>query len=188
MNDIVKNAQEFKSIAMQYIHRKGIENLLKWLDTTDFFNAPASTRFHGSEPGGLCAHSLAVFKYLKNFQESESDESIALVSLFHDICKVNYYKESFRNVKNDAGQWIKIPCYEVDERSVPLGHGEKSLYLLMKFIDVNDEEALAIRWHMGFSAVEQTFEKSSMCKAMELSKLVLKLQTADSASSFWEHT
>lgn len=189
MNNITANETEFKSIARQYIHRNGIEDLLKWLDTTDFFRAPASTRYHGSEPGGLCAHSLAVYKYLKGFQEpGESDESIALIALFHDLCKINYYKESTRNVKNEAGQWIKVPCYEVDERSVPLGHGEKSLYILMKFVNVCDEEAIAIRWHMGFSAVEPIFEKPSMLKAMELSKLVIKLQTADSAASFWEHT
>ena len=184
--DIKANETEFKSIVKQAIHRDGIDDLMAWLDTTDFYRAPASARYHGAVVGGLCAHSLATYKYLKNFQEDESDETIAIVSLFHDLCKADLYKESTRNAKNEEGQWVKVPFYEYDETSVPLGHGEKSMYLLMKFISLADEEACAIRWHMGFSLVEETYEKRSLASAMSKYKLVLKLQTADSAAAFWE--
>ena len=185
MKDIKANELEFKEIVKQNIHRDGINDLMAWLDTTDFYKAPASARYHGAVPGGLCAHSLATYKYLKNFQEDESDETIAIVSLFHDLCKANLYKESFRNAKNEDGQWIKVSYYEYDDQ-FPLGHGEKSMYLLMKYMKITDEEAATVRWHMGFSLVEETYEKRSLASAMSKYKLVLKLQTADSAASFWE--
>lgn len=188
MEDIKANELEFKNIVKQNIHRDGINELMAWLDTTDFYKAPASARYHGAVPGGLCAHSLETYRYLKSFQEEESDETIAIVSLFHDLCKANLYKESFRNVKNEDGQWERKPCYEYDEVSVPLGHGEKSMYLIMKFVSLNDEEACAVRWHMGFSLVEDTYEKRSLASAISKYKLVLKLQTADSAAAFWENT
>jgi hypothetical protein len=189
MIDTKANEFEFKSIVKENIHRDGINSLMSWLNTTDFFTAPSSTRFHGSEPGGLCAHSIAVYKYLKSFQEDESDESIAIVALFHDLCKANFYKESKRNVKDESGKWIQVPYYEQDQtKSVPLGHGEKSMFLIMKHMQLTDEEACAVRWHMGFATVEQIYEKPALNAALLLSKLVLKLQTADSAASFWINT
>lgn len=186
MNDIKANELEFKSIVNKNIHREGIDKLIKWLDTTDFYTAPSSARNHGAEPGGLCAHSIEVFKYLKNFQESgESDETVAIVALFHDLCKVFFYKQSMRNTKDESGKWIQVPYYEYDYNKLPLGHGEKSMYLLMKFIELTDEEALAIRWHMGGYYSNNTGESQSLSFALQQSKLVLKLQTADQCAAFW---
>lgn len=188
MIDTEANKKEFLDIVSKYIHRDGIDKLVSWLNTTDFFIAPSSHCYHGAEPGGLCQHSLAVYKRLKAKQEDEDDETIAIAALFHDLCKVNFYKASTRNVKNEVtGKWEKVPCYVIDEVSINLGHGEKSMFILMNFITLTDDEACAIRWHMGFSAVEQIFEKPSLVKAMSNYKLVLKLQEADQEASFWDN-
>ena len=186
MNDLVALEAEFKNIVAQNIHREGIDDLMCWLGSTDFFVAPSSTRYHGAEPGGLCAHSIAVYKRLKAKQEDEEDETIAIAALFHDLCKVQFYKQSYRNVKNDTtGKWERVPCYEIDD-AYPLGHGEKSMFFIMNFMKLTDDEAMAIRWHMGFSAVEQQFEKPALAAAMQRFKLVLKLQAADQEASFWD--
>ena len=177
----------FKSIVKEHIHRDGIDELMQWLDSTDFYSAPSSTRYHSAYPGGLCDHSITVYKRLKSLQDSESDETIALVALFHDLCKVNFYKVSTRNTKDESGRWIKVPYYEYsDDESLPVGHGEKSVIILMKYMKLTDEEILAIRWHMGYSVVEPTFEKPAITKALSLYKLVLKLQFADQSASFWD--
>lgn len=185
MNNLQENELKFKQIVSANIHRAGINNLMNWLDTTDFYNAPSSTRYHGAEPGGLCAHCIKVYECLKRKQEDETDESIAIAALFHDLCKVDYYKQSLRNVKDENGKWIQVPFYEINERSIPMGHGEKSMYLVMKHMSLTDDEALAIRWHMGFSVLEPFYEKPSFTRSLEASKLVLKLHTADTESSFW---
>lgn len=187
MNDLVTLKKEFIDIVNQNICRKGIGDLMAWLETTDFYTAPSSARFHGAEEGGLLAHSIGVYKYLKNFQENESNETIALVALFHDLCKVNIYKVSMRNTKDSSGKWVQVPYYDYrDDEDLPVGHGEKSVIILMKYMKLTDEEICSIRWHMGFSTVEPVFEKPSLTKALAKFKLVLKLQTADSASAFWE--
>lgn len=189
MIDTQANEFEFKSIVKENIHRDGIDSLMNWLNTTDFFTAPCSTKFHGAEPGGLCAHSIAVYKYLKSFQEYESDESIAIVALFHDLCKADFYKESKRNVKDESGKWIQVPYYEQDQtKSIPLGHGEKSMYLIMKHMQLTDDEACAVRWHMSGFYAANPCEPAALSTALSNYKLVLKLQTADSAASFWLNT
>lgn len=185
MNDLKANETEFKTIIKQVIHRDGIDNLMAWLDTTDFYRAPSSTRYHGNEPGGLCAHSLATYKHLKASQEDESDETIAISALFHDLCKANFYKESFRNTKNESGQWVKVPYYEVDDHC-PIGHGEKSVYLLMNHMKLTEEEAMSIRWHMGFNYAQNPGESQAVGLALGKYKLVLKLQFADTAAAFWD--
>ena len=186
MNDLSALKIEFKDIVANTIHRDGIGDLMTWLDSTDFYSAPSSTRYHGAEPGGLVAHSIAVYNRLKQKQTDETDETIAIASLFHDLCKCNFYRQTFRNVKNEVtGKWEKVPAYDIDDK-FPLGHGEKSMFTIMKFMKLTDEEALAIRWHMGFSAVEQQFEKPAMARAMQICKLVIQLQEADTEASFWD--
>ena len=144
--------EEFLQIFQQHVTRPGSEKLLDWLDNkTDFFSAPASTRFHGACEGGLCMHSLNVYHALHDtfFTEGDSEESFAICALLHDLCKANYYKRGTRNVKNDAtGQWEKVPFYQVADQ-LPYGHGEKSVYLIEHFMRLKTDEAIAIRWHMG---------------------------------------
>lgn len=144
---------EMLKTEMKKINRKGIPEFVDWLaENTDFFEAPASTRYHGAEEHGLVFHSLAVYSNLYTLANHKyTRDTIALVSLFHDLCKANYYVKSSRNVKNEVtGIWEKVPCYTVNEQLPFGGHGSKSVYLLMKHgIELSDEEATAINCHMG---------------------------------------
>ncbi len=142
--------EEFLEIFNTHVTRNGKDKLLDWLEKTDFYTAPASTRYHGACESGLIMHSLNVYKLLKERASEEySNESIALVALCHDFCKINFYKEGTRNVKNETtGQWEKVKNYSIED-IFPYGHGEKSVFLLERFIRLTTEEAMAIRWHMG---------------------------------------
>ena len=154
--------EEFLSIYRTHIHREGADKLLEYLDSpaSDFFTAPASTRYHGSREGGLCEHSINVYKCLKNYLArpevqaeyglSYDEETIAIAALLHDICKVNCYRVSQRNVKGPDGKWQSVPYYEFDDQ-LPYGHGEKSVYIASGYMRLTREEAFAIRYHMGFS-------------------------------------
>ncbi len=159
---------KFIEIYTTNIKREGSEKLLEYLQSKncDFFSAPASTRFHNSFEGGLCEHSVNVYKCLKSYLETDrvknefglsfSDESIAIVALLHDVCKTNTYVVSMRNVKNDkTGMWEKVPYYDYND-TLPYGHGEKSVYIVSGFMKLTRDEAMAIRWHMGFSMGEDT--------------------------------
>lgn len=155
----------FIQLYQAFVKRPGADKLLAWLETTDFFEAPASTRFHLSRPGGLVEHSIHVYHRLHDLYVSErqraedqpfiellngEEETIAICALLHDICKANFYTVEMRNRKNEQGQWEKYPFYVVDDQ-LPYGHGEKSVYIISGFMKLTREEAMAIRWHMGFS-------------------------------------
>ncbi len=150
---IEKNKLAFLELAKNNIKREGIEDLLKWLETTDFFEAPASTKFHSAEAGGLCFHSINVYNRLLKLsieefgEENINLESITIIALFHDICKCCYYKTEMRNVKEN-GVWVQKPYYAIDDQ-LPYGHGEKSVYMINGYLRLTREEALAINWHMG---------------------------------------
>ena len=148
--------EKFIEIFNNNIKREGADKLLEWLEKTDFFIAPASTRFHSNYSGGLCEHSVKVYNRYKKILECEygdklpeviSEESIAIIALLHDVCKVNTYKTEYRNVKVE-GVWTQQPYFTVDD-DLPYGHGEKSVYMINGFIRLTREEAIAINWHMG---------------------------------------
>lgn len=148
--------EEFIELYKNNIKREGSNELLDFLIKSDFFTAPASTKFHSAFEGGLCDHSIKAYKrFLKNikneygeeYNEKISDESIAICGLLHDVCKIGYYKVEYRNTKED-GEWIKKPYYTVSD-SLPYGHGEKSVYILSGFMRLTREEAMIINWHMG---------------------------------------
>lgn len=174
---------KFETIARKAIQREGIEDVLKYLDEeTDFYTAPASTRFHCDHEGGLVEHSINVFNMLRKSEILDRDkyniENVAIVSLFHDICKANTYVTEMRN-KKENGQWIQVPFYTVDEE-YPYGHGEKSVYILMREgLKLTDEEALAIRWHMGAYTDSVKGGNFSLNTAFEMSPLALELYIAD---------
>lgn len=157
--DLIKKTENritFIAIAKKYIKREGIDNLLKYIENTDFFEAPASSRYHLAVPGGLCQHSLNVYyrlirEYREEYGEIPDDkkETLTIVSLFHDLCKADFYKQDTRNVKVD-GVWTKVPCYTFDEK-FPIGHSEKSIILIMKHMSLTDEEIACINTHMGFT-------------------------------------
>lgn len=148
-----ENKERFLDIYNRNIKRAGADRLLEWMDNrTDFFTAPASTKFHGACKEGLVIHSLNVYDILKKRNDESkaySDETVAIVALLHDLCKANFYKETTRNVKNDiTGQWERVPYYSIDD-PYPYGHGEKSVFLIERFLRLTPEEAISIRWHMG---------------------------------------
>lgn len=154
--DLEKNKQKFLELFRANVHREGSEDFLAWLEKSDFFEAPASTKFHSNVAGGLCFHTLNVFdrftrnlamQYGENWQDTVSLESATIMSLLHDVCKVDCYKMELRNVKVD-GEWVKQPYYAYDE-ALPYGHGEKSVYIISSFFKLSREEAMAINWHMG---------------------------------------
>ena len=130
--------EQFIDIYKAHIQREGADAFLEWLEKTDFFKAPASTKFHLSREGGLVEHSIHVYERLRELYVNEKqrnglmpalteqeEETIAICGLLHDICKVNFYTVEMRNRKNDKGQWEKYPFYVVDDQ-LPYGHGEKS--------------------------------------------------------------
>lgn len=142
---------QFEEIYRETIHREGADRLLDWLGDTDFFTAPASTRYHGAHEGGLVEHSVNVYRRLTNSPAVEyaTRESIAICGLLHDVCKAGFYTVSLRNVKNEeTGRWEKQPYYTVEDK-FPYGHGEKSVYLIERYLRLRPEEAAAINWHMG---------------------------------------
>ena len=153
----IENAkQEFIKIFKENITREGSSELLKFLENSDFFVAPASTKFHSAFEGGLCVHSINVYKrfvklleseYGENWQEQISSESVAICGLLHDVCKIGFYTQEMRNVKVD-GVWVQQPFYKAED-SLPYGHGEKSVYIISGFMKLTREEAMAINWHMG---------------------------------------
>ena len=190
---ILENKQKFIEIYKANIKREGADRLLDYLCASDFFSAPASTRFHGSYPGGLCEHSLNVYECLKDIMDRPrmkevygidyyTDESIAIVSLLHDLCKVDFYVESMRNVKEN-GVWREKPFYTIDDK-LPYGHGEKSVYIVSGFMRLTRDEAFAIRYHMGFSdCTPQGINNVS--KAFEMFPLAFALHVADSEATYY---
>lgn len=147
--------EKFIEIYKTYIKREGADKLLDWLLKSDFFTAPASSKFHSNFKGGLALHSINVFERFKQNMENEyknepekiNMETIAICGLLHDVCKAYFYKEDFKNVKID-GNWVQVPTYTVDDK-LPYGHGEKSVYIISGFMKLTREEAMIINWHMG---------------------------------------
>lgn len=204
--------EKFLEIYRENITRPGDEEFLKWLESTDFFEAPASTRFHLSRPGGLVEHSIHVYERLKKLCDSEgytdafpqmpSDETIAIIGLLHDICKVGCYIQEPKNqktydpekvaaaqkyqVKHDGlGDfvWETVMGYKFDD-SLPYGHGEKSVYIISSFMKLTREEAMAIRWHMGFSDTDFKGGGFSVGNAFEKFPLAVLTHIADLQATY----
>ncbi len=185
--------EQFLEIYRTHIHREGSAELLEYLESraSDFFTAPASTRFHGSYEGGLVEHSINVYHCLQQYLSRErvkevygldySEESIAIVSLLHDVCKINCYKPGTRNVKDEHGVWHSVPTYEFDDK-LPYGHGEKSVYILSGYMRLTREEAFAIRYHMGFSGTE---DSRNVGNAFAMYPLSLALSIADMEATYY---
>lgn len=154
-NKIAELWEEYKSLLRQ-TRRENIENLIAWLETTDFRYAPASTQYHGAYRGGLLQHSLNVyycmadFKTWVDFMEIPQD-TLILTALLHDICKIDCYVESTRNVKDASGQWTTVPYFQYDEL-LPWGHGHKSVILILQHgVYLNNTEISMIVNHMGYT-------------------------------------
>lgn len=191
--DISALKEEFVTIYRENIKRDGADKLLDYMlsDHSDFFTAPASTRFHGAHAGGLLEHSLNVYHCLKDYlsrprakelyRMDYSEESIALCALLHDICKMNFYKVDYRNAKNEAGVWEKVPYYTIED-NLPYGHGEKSVYIISGYMRLARAEAFAIRYHMGFSGIE---DKNNVGRSFEMFPLAFALSVADMEATYY---
>ena len=187
--------ERFIDIYTKNIKREGADKLLEYLcsDAIDFFTAPASTRYHGAYEGGLLEHSLNVYDCLCDYLSRErakerygmnySAESVAIVALLHDLCKVNFYQESTRNVKED-GVWKTVPYYTIEDK-LPYGHGEKSVYIASGYMRLTRDEAFAIRYHMGFAGAESVNAIGNIGKAFEMFPLAFALSVADMEASYY---
>jgi hypothetical protein len=148
---------EFKKLFTKNVKREGAAKMLEYLASTDFFDAPASTRFHGNFAGGLVEHCVKVFHRFyklaemefgkKWVEDSANLETLTVIALLHDVCKTNCYKTEMRNVKV-GNEWVKQPYYSYDD-PLPYGHGEKSVYMICGYLKLSREEAMSINWHMG---------------------------------------
>lgn len=184
---------EFIEIYSKHIHREGADKLLEYLlsKSSDFFTAPASTRYHGSYEGGLVEHSVNVYHCLTDYLLRDrardtysmiyDDESVAIVALLHDLCKINCYKPGTRNVKDENGIWQTVATYEYED-NLPYGHGEKSVYIVTGFMRLSREESFAIRYHMGFSGIE---DKRNIGDAFEQFPLAFALSTSDMEATYY---
>lgn len=183
--------QEFIKIYNENIKREGADKLLEYLTKSDFFTAPASTRFHSSFEGGLVTHSVKVYERFKkiiiseygdNYNEVITDESIAIIALLHDVCKVDNYVLDYRNQKID-GQWVQVPYYTTNN-SLPYGHGEKSVYIINGFIRLTREEAMAINWHMGAHDARAQSAGYDLKEAFTRFPVALLFHVADMETSY----
>ncbi len=181
--------ERFLEIYNEKITREGADKLLDFLlNGSDFFTAPASTRYHGAHEGGLVEHSLNVYDCLGDMMErlkerygiEYPEESIAIAGLLQDICKVNFYKTSYRNVKDETGRWQSVPYYTIED-TLPYGHGEKSAYIVSAYIRLTRDEAFAIRYHMGFSGTEVP---GNVGRALAMFPLAYATSCADMEAAF----
>ena len=168
--------------------REGIENLLNFLEKSDFYTAPASTRFHGNYEGGLLEHSMKVYEILKHKVETNiekvdiPEESIIIIGLLHDLCKANFYKVDYRNAKNALGVWEKVPYYTVDD-TIPYGHGEKSVMMITEYMKLTPEEKYSIRWHMGYTEPKELY--GTIGEAYKKYPIALLLNEADLEATYF---
>lgn len=186
------NKERFIEIYNSSIKREGADKLLEYLLSSDFFVAPASARFHSSYEGGLLDHSLNVYDRLVSYLESDhfkslgkesySRESIAIVSLLHDLCKIGIYKKGYRNAKDENGAWQRVETYEYDDQ-LPYGHGEKSVYIISGFMRLTREEAFAIRFHMGYSSEYE--DPRNVGASFEKFPLAFAVSVADSEATYY---
>lgn len=200
------NKQRFMELCNEHIHRDGLDKVLAYLEKSDFYIAPSSSRFHLNEDGGLCLHSINVFEAAckiynemakpaimdgtSPFTEEVSMESIAIATLFHDLCKIKLYHKADRWKKDENNRWVTYPGYEVKD-DFPLGHGEKSCLMLSWYMRLKPEEMLAIRWHMGMFDMGESGSslRRSFYAATEKSALVSIVHSADFlVSNLWEKT
>ena len=208
MPTIEENIRRFEEL-LGSVQKEGISKLMNYIrNSTDFYKAPASTRFHLACEGGLLQHSLNVYDCLVAKKESPiwktiladiPDESLIIMALLHDLCKANFYSEGTKNQKtydpekvaaaegwqrkhDSQGDyiWETVKAYQVDDQ-LPLGHGEKSVMLVQCYIRLTMQEVMAIRWHMGFSEPKENY--NAVGQAMEKYPVVLALHEADLEAS-----
>lgn len=179
--------EQFIKIYIENIKRPGAQELLSYLiDKTDIFTAPASRKYHGAYAGGLIKHSLNVYKRLLercDGKELERNETLAIVALLHDLCKTNFYAVSERNVRKEDGTLVNDNFYNIDDK-LPLGHGEKSIFIISQYMKLTIEEAMCIRWHMGGFDDSAKGGSYGLRNAWAKYQLAAKLHVADLLATY----
>lgn len=175
---------------LRSVDRPGIDSLVGYIENeTDFFTAPASSQYHGAKEGGLVEHSLAVYEHLvrltDQFLAGYKPETLIISALLHDLCKANFYKVDYRNKKNEHGIWEKVPYYAIEDQ-LPLGHGEKSVMIIQRFIRPTVAEVMAIRWHMGSFGASDYATTQSLSNAFNMYPLTVALHMADLAACYFD--
>lgn len=194
LDSAIPKKSDFIDIVKMNVHRDGIDKLLDYMETNGFFEAPASTKYHGNYKGGLFTHSLNVYYDLKDelqmiygsqWPERYSLETVTIVSLFHDICKIDKYVETTRNVKDkDTGEWKQVDCFEYNNDQVRLGHGSASVYILSDFIKLTPEEKQAIHFHMGAFDISPYNSTYDLGNAFNRNTLAFALHIADMTATY----
>jgi len=181
-----KFLSEIRKVSGPCVQTIGLE---EFLVKSDFFNAPASQDHHLCKKGGLAEHSWNVYTSLKGivakYAPETPERSVIFCGLLHDVCKANFYKYDFiKNKKNDAGEWEKVYGYKIDDAD-PLGHGEKSVIIIQRYLALSEDEALAIRWHMGAWDAEGFVARKTLGNAMDKCALLRALMLADQLATFF---
>lgn len=186
---------EFEKLLLS-VQRDGIDKLVEYLRKTDFYSAPASTRYHSCHEGGLLEHTMNVYYCLINkvsnpvwreIIEKTSRDTLIIVSLLHDLCKTNFYipekksRKTGRLLPNGKPEWEDYMGYSIEDK-LPFGHGEKSVYIASGFIRLTREEAFAIRWHMGYSEAKENF--NTLSAAIKQFPIILALNEADTEATY----
>lgn len=191
MRTVEEIKKEFLDIYSKNITRDGADALLDYLQKSDYFVAPASSQFHSAYEGGLCEHSMNVYKRFKNAVINEygedyptqiSDESIAICGLLHDLCKIDTFKLDTKNKKVD-GNWVQVPYYTIED-NLPYGHGEKSVYIISGFMKLTRQEAMIINWHMGGFDARVRLSGSSLSEAYYKFPLACVFHTCDMLATY----
>lgn len=186
---------------LQSVEREGIDNLINFIRKSDFYIAPASTRFHSCHEGGLLEHSLNVYECLlskannpvwQRILKDVSNDTLIIVSLLHDVCKTYFYGTEIKNKKvySDTGKkiddngrfdWVSAPAYVIDDK-FPYGHGERSVMMIEEYIDLLPIERYAIRWHMGYTEPKEYH--NTLSSAIKKYPLVLAIHEADTEATY----
>ena len=193
------NIARFEELLMS-VKRDGMDKVLEFIRKSDFYTAPASTRFHSCHEGGLLEHTLNVYDRLKAKFDDElwkekvdvTDDNIIVAALLHDLCKTHFYGVEIKNKKvysdngtksdsNGRFDWVSVPGYTVDDK-IPYGHGEKSVMMIEEFMRLQPIERYAIRWHMGFAEPKENY--NSLGIAIRKYPLILALHEADLESTY----
>ena len=190
MLDTEKNKERYLKLLEEVLHEEDFNNIKDWLETGDFFSAPASTKYHLHGEGGLCQHSLNVYdclsKKLKDWGLEYPENSIRIVSLMHDWCKINVYVKSTRRVppeRSGTGKWETEEVWIKDD-AYHLGHASKSVYLIQQFIPLNMLEIEAIHSHMGSTDLSTMFNSFDLNSIFSVNPLAICLHLADMESSY----
>lgn len=186
MQEKIKRFEELLSS----VNREGIDRLLEFIRKSDFYTAPASTRFHSCHEGGLIEHSLNVYdclaakrnnpiwaEHLKNIPE----ESFILTALLHDLCKTYFYVVDYRNKKNEDGVWERVPFYTIDDK-IPYGHAEKSVMMIEEYVKLKPYERFSVRYHMGWSEPKELY--NALGKAFSKYPLAIAIHEADQEATY----